>query len=160
MIDHVVFRYGLGSVLKDQLEFRKSKNDKYSLRALARDINVSPSTLSKIINEKYTISDKMLEAIVDCLDLEHDVKVRVVFFEKCRKLGEFLGIPKARVGMQSALQFMEYRISVRLDETLFPEFTYYLKELNEGFVSAVEAISTNKATPIQLHYALNVVKGN
>lgn len=158
MLEQTVSRYGLGNVLKSQLEFRKSKNDKYSLRALARDINVSPSTISKIINGKYAISDKMLEAILDCLNLESDVKERVIFFEKCRKLGDFLGVTKA-ADFDAGFHAMSLQKTIILDETLFPEFAHYLKAINEGFVAAAEAISKSNPTCIHLNYALNVTRG-
>lgn len=83
-------KYSLDEVLRDTLEARKLKNANYSLRAMARDIDVSPSTLSKILNGKCMASDKMVLDIVEKIDLPTEEKERVVFFERCRKLMDFL----------------------------------------------------------------------
>lgn len=57
-------------ILKSILESRISANSKYSLRAFARDIKISPSQLSLVLNGKKGISLLAAERIVQSLDLK------------------------------------------------------------------------------------------
>ncbi|MBI2520369.1 MAG: DUF4423 domain-containing protein [Bdellovibrio sp.] len=51
------------SILKDELETRCSKNAHYSLRAFSRDIGLSPSLVSGILNSRHGLSRKAAEKI-------------------------------------------------------------------------------------------------
>ena len=73
---------GLANALKQHLDTSQKKNQNYSLRAFARDIQISPSTISKIMNEKYVVSDKLLNEIVEYLNLEIAVKRQIIFIER------------------------------------------------------------------------------
>ena len=50
-------------ILNEQLEVRSAKNGNYSLRAFARDLELSPSRLSQILNKKKGLSEKAAEVI-------------------------------------------------------------------------------------------------
>lgn len=136
MVEEVNLKYRLENIIKEQLDLRKQKNKNYSLRALARDIKVSPSTLSKIINGKYEISDKMLENIIDNLNIHPEKKQKIIFFEKCRKLSEFLLITtKSLETFEATHSNYHYQKSVTLDKNIIPEVIYYLKSINEYLYS-------------------------
>ena len=55
-----------------ELTARIDRNPKYSMRAFARDIELPPSTLSRIIANKREPSPKMALAILDLLELNTD----------------------------------------------------------------------------------------
>ena len=57
--------------LKHLLESRKEKNSSYSLRALARDISMSPSQLSAVLSGKKRISVGKAYTISKHLQLSH-----------------------------------------------------------------------------------------
>lgn len=59
----------LRKLLLQEFENKKSKNPSYSLRALARDIEVSPSVISDYLNEKRKLSPKTKYKIIRYLDL-------------------------------------------------------------------------------------------
>ena len=67
----------LSLLLQNILEARKTKNKRYSMRALARDINISPGRLSNILNNKYipgqTTANRILETIIKCQEERQDV---------------------------------------------------------------------------------------
>lgn len=53
------------SVLTDIFKKRKQRNPKYSLRSFARDLEISPGRLSRILNEKDEPGPKFIEAILN-----------------------------------------------------------------------------------------------
>lgn len=53
----------ISNFLKQELEVRKLKNKRYSLRKFAYDIKISPTALSRIFNQKIEITPKTLTAI-------------------------------------------------------------------------------------------------
>lgn len=63
-------------ILQQLLCAKQQKNGRYSLRAFARDLKISPSFLSEVLNGKYGISKKLARQISECLhfddsDAEH-----------------------------------------------------------------------------------------
>lgn len=62
------FEY-LRNFLKQELELRKARNQKYSLRDFARDLNLSPATLYQIIIGQQEISQKTYKKLKDKLIL-------------------------------------------------------------------------------------------
>lgn len=56
--------------LQDEFNTKKSSNPRYSLRAFARSLDISPGTLSQILNSKKTVSPKILEKIFQKLNVE------------------------------------------------------------------------------------------
>lgn len=55
------------SILKEELNARCEQNPRYSLRAFARDLKLSPSRLSEILNRKQGLSRKAAEKIAAAL---------------------------------------------------------------------------------------------
>lgn len=55
--------------LNSELEKRQSTNSSYSLRAFARDLNIEPSLLSKILRKKIPITLKMLDRLAPSVGL-------------------------------------------------------------------------------------------
>lgn len=53
--------------LKDELVVRSSSNPSYSLRAFARDLKLSPSFLSDVLNGKRNLSDESLQFLSEKL---------------------------------------------------------------------------------------------
>ncbi len=61
-------------ILKEELDNRCSQNPSYSLRAFARDLTLSPSRLSEILNNKQGLSRKAADRICDHLNMNSDEK--------------------------------------------------------------------------------------
>lgn len=55
-------------ILKEELSLRCKHNPHYSLRAFARDLQISPSRLSEVLNSKQGLSRKAATAIAGKLD--------------------------------------------------------------------------------------------
>ncbi len=58
------------SFLQDELERRRERNPRYSLRAFARDLGIDNSRLSKMLQGERPIGDRMLRLIGERLKLE------------------------------------------------------------------------------------------
>ncbi len=58
--------------IQDELEKRKMANSSYSLRALARDLNINHSLLSRIIASKIQMTPKIFDRIAGPLKLTDD----------------------------------------------------------------------------------------
>lgn len=61
-------------ILKQQLEMRTAKNANYSLRAFARDLGLSPSRLSEVMNKKKGLSAMAATLLADKLGLTEKEK--------------------------------------------------------------------------------------
>ena len=48
-------------IVKNEFERRKSKNKSYSLRAYARDLGISPSYLSKLLNSQVPLTERFVK---------------------------------------------------------------------------------------------------
>ncbi len=57
-------------ILKNAFARKKRKNPGYSLRALARDLGISPSFLSRIMNGKRLLSRPLLDSAIKVLQLD------------------------------------------------------------------------------------------
>lgn len=57
------------SILKKELENKKSKNSAYSLRSFARNLSLSPAQLSQIMSGKRNITPKITEKILSKLQM-------------------------------------------------------------------------------------------
>ncbi|WP_413289885.1 DUF4423 domain-containing protein [Bdellovibrio sp. HCB337] len=62
----------LAEYLYDIFEKRKSRNEKYSLRAFARDLDVSPARLCEILAGKYNPGHQLVEKMVFALKMDRD----------------------------------------------------------------------------------------
>lgn len=60
----------LGQILSQQLSEAKRKNSRYSLRALARSLDVSPASLSRILSGKSNLSQKITQKIIRNLKID------------------------------------------------------------------------------------------
>lgn len=67
----------VNSLIRNEFEAKKSKNKNYSLRALARDLDVSVSTLSESLNGKHKLSYKSLERILAKLDIDTETAIKL-----------------------------------------------------------------------------------
>jgi uncharacterized protein (TIGR02147 family) len=56
-------------LLNNELNFRKTRNSAYSLRAFARDLGVSPTAISDFLNGKRQLSNTNLNRICETLNL-------------------------------------------------------------------------------------------
>lgn len=62
------------AILKEELKQRKKINSSYSLRSFARDLSISASNLSEILNNKHGISVKNAYKVIGKLGLEGNDK--------------------------------------------------------------------------------------
>lgn len=63
-------------ILKNEFEQRNLKNSRYSLRSFARDLGLSPSRLSEVLNGRYGLSRKASEDIANRLSFSKSEKER------------------------------------------------------------------------------------
>ena len=64
----------IAEFLKMELEKRLSRNAHYSLRAFARDLEVTPPRLSRVLNQKRGISKQAAEQLANRLGLSENEK--------------------------------------------------------------------------------------
>lgn len=75
------------SFLKNELSNRLEANPRYSLRAFARDLALSPGELSELLNGKRSLSPKALSKIVSRLGLSEAETKNLVFMAHLEKTG-------------------------------------------------------------------------
>lgn len=63
------------TILNEEFEIRRSINPQYSLRAYARDLTLSPSTLSEVLRGKHHLSTRSAEKVVEKLRLSDSRKL-------------------------------------------------------------------------------------
>lgn len=66
------------SVLLEELAKRKTKNPSYSLRAFARDLGISSTSLSDVLSSKRHLSKKNAKLICDALALSPSQTIRML----------------------------------------------------------------------------------
>jgi transcriptional regulator with XRE-family HTH domain len=66
------------SILRLEFRSRQGVNQRYSLRAFARDLKVAPSTLSELFSGKHALSAKKVELIATRLRLNGAERERVI----------------------------------------------------------------------------------
>ena len=67
---------GIALLLRKEFSRRKEKNERYSLRAFSNFLGVSHSFLSRVLNEKETVSVQTWEKIAKRLSLDPKLTVR------------------------------------------------------------------------------------
>lgn len=65
----------VGLFLANELSKRKLRNEKYSLRAFARDLGLSPGRLADILNGRRRLGPELAQRIVNSLNLNAEAKV-------------------------------------------------------------------------------------
>ena len=65
-------------IIKEEFSKRVTRNSSYSLRAFARDLGVSPASLSCFLNQKKGISEKKATDIAGRLDLNLSKKEQFI----------------------------------------------------------------------------------
>lgn len=102
-------------VLSAELEARRARNPRYSLRAYARDLKLSPSRLSEVISGRHRLSGASAAKVVDGLRLtaaERALFVALVDAENPREA--------VRVKAKRALPALKARVLYsKLDEEKF-----------------------------------------
>lgn len=68
---HVPYYY---DKIKSYFELKQSINPRYSLRALARDLNLAPGTLSLALQKKRSLTPKVAELVADKMNLSAEEK--------------------------------------------------------------------------------------
>lgn len=81
----------LANLLQQRLNEKFISNPSYSLRALARDIGLAPSTCSNILNKKQIPSTKTVEKLYHFFKVEEDIqsKFKGIISEEFKNLEEF-----------------------------------------------------------------------
>lgn len=70
--------HDISTYLLKELAKRKLKNHQYSLRALAKQLQMEPSLLSKIIRQKIIPTPKTVEKLSACLNIESNHKAQLI----------------------------------------------------------------------------------
>jgi uncharacterized protein (TIGR02147 family) len=87
----------LAKFLKSHFDRRHLQNSRYSLRAFARDLDVSPGKLSEIFSGKIVVGPKIVNKICDRLKLDENermmvMKSHLIERSNSRKKGSFQAI--------------------------------------------------------------------
>lgn len=68
----------LNDYLKLELNARRLRNRRYSTRKFAKDLNISAAVMSRILNNKITVSKRILETISKKIDIPYDLSKQVL----------------------------------------------------------------------------------
>lgn len=60
-------------IIQDEFDRRKNKNRSYSLRAFARDLEVLPSQLSEVLNDRQGLSEHRAKKFAERMKLDEDL---------------------------------------------------------------------------------------
>ena len=132
-------------VLRENLSERTAMNPSYSLRAFARDLQVSPQQLSNVINGKKGLSEAMTMSIGSRLGLSpHELKL---FVESSR--AKFSRNKTVRMIAQAKLE----QITNQADSTTYLEIDLFKIISNWYHFALVELIKISKKpkNPIALY---------
>lgn len=135
-------KYSFNEVLKVEFSTRKQRNQNYSLRAFARDIDLSPSTVSRVFNNKYDLSTKLIEEVLSKIGLPADEVRRIVFFESCFSFLKVLNKDQ-EFGCSEDLNLTNccYTKNFKLDKEIFKETACLLYLINDGLFRAISDFS-------------------
>jgi len=61
-------------ILKEEFENKRKRNENYSLRAFARDLNISAARLSSVLNGRFGLSRNAAKKITDKLNFNNEEK--------------------------------------------------------------------------------------
>jgi plasmid maintenance system antidote protein VapI len=89
------------SYLKALLDERTKVNSRYSLRSMAKALNISPSGLSAMFNKQRQVSLKMIDHLGQGLDLSQD---EILYFKERNILDYSVNILKEQ-GSRKSLSF-------------------------------------------------------
>lgn len=103
-------RFNYRHILSEVLEARNASNPSYSLRSYARDLEISPSTLSEVLNGKKGLSSALAASVAKKLKLQ-DWEIRY-FCDLVAK--EHAKSPKARSAANERLESLKLENNVRL----------------------------------------------
>jgi uncharacterized protein (TIGR02147 family) len=134
------------SYLRDELEHRLAANPRYSMRAFARDLKMSPQMLSFVLNRKKSVSPETAAKLADRLNLSpedasHFVDLVMLVHSRqapMKKLIEF------RIEARAKTQDFQYRsIEVEAFKAIADWQHYALLELpqTKGFKSDIPWIA-------------------
>lgn len=127
-------KFSFAIVLKEVLMERQKKNSKYSLRAFARDIELSPSTVSRIFNDKYDLSIRLVEDVLLRIGVSSDKIQRIVFFESCfHFLKSIQSNQHIDCSEKLDLTNCSYKKILNVDKDLFKETTCLIYLINDVF---------------------------
>lgn len=123
-------------MLAKELERRKGRNPRYSLRAFAHFLEMEPSALSRILAGKQQISLKATRRVVGLLQLnpqEQDIFLSSVAEGLRVKVSEFLDLTeRADAGCPESL----IKITASIDPSKIDEINTLMK----SFVATLESI--------------------
>lgn len=126
-------------ILKTELQRRKSTNLSYSLRSFSRYLEISPATLSRLLNDKASLSVTSINKILQKLCLsEEDIKSIRRHYKENQKLAR-----RSHFEMLDNLNFTKDIISILNDWR-----TYVILELLQQGPHDAESLSYHITTPL------------
>lgn len=131
--------------LKEYLSVKQRKNPSYSLRALSRDLSISPSTLSQILKGKRSIPKKRLKDI--CNKLELSPKEFTLFAESFQRSKTNIDdIKISKIDQRFMLDESYYRVIAEWEHYAVLElFKLSDFQVSEERISTKLGISENRA---------------
>lgn len=145
-----------GEILKVYFDRKRVSHPQYSLRALARDLKVSPAYLSQVFNGKKSIPESRLEELIRLLDMD-DIAVL--------QLKDALNPGEKRETYLAPTDFDFFNRFKPLDKKKYAilEQWYMVALLDlttvEGFQSSPEWIAHRlKITPVEAELAIETLK--
>lgn len=109
-------------ILIQHFEMKKSRNQRYSLRAFARDLEVPVSRLSDVLNAKKIPSLPMafhMASKLDLSNLKKDLFITSVQFEKEKILSQ-------KMRLEKKLEILSYKLKNRWTFEYFPQISSWL----------------------------------
>jgi uncharacterized protein (TIGR02147 family) len=114
-MENIILKNDFIKTLSKEFEIRASKNSNYSLRAFARDLDLSPASLSQILNNKKGLSVQKAEKIASKLGL-NSKEAELFLLSTKSKCSRSL---KERSSADQSLNFLLRGETVQLDPLEF-----------------------------------------
>lgn len=131
-----------------ELDSRTNKNPQYSLRSFARDLDLSPSRLSEILNHKQGISFAAAKKLMEKINLgseEKDLFCALVEMEHARALRTRRSAEKKVKGLVK--NFSQNKLHLQLD-VLLTATPQQVNLLRKYLKNKVETLGLKKPTDL------------
>ncbi len=131
----------ISELLQSELTLRQGKNQNYSLRAYAKYLGISPTSLSMVLNGKRALSKKALESLLPKLNIP--IKMQASFLQQTNGYAnrEFVEIELQKLRLVSDWYY--FAILSLMELPVFKDDVAWIsKRLNIKVWQAKQAMST------------------
>lgn len=146
--------------LKNELVKRFQRRPHYSMRAFARDLELSPSTLSDFLNNKLSISEERIRELSKKIALENKHKEHWLDLIKLKFSKKKSDIQLAKIRIQQRLEQSGGKLSMARFKTLTTWYylcVYHLIQIHPRFQKPEECAQTLGISGDEVRLALKAL---